>query len=515
MVSKASTSTFKDHNHDQNSYHSLTKKLLPWAIYSILALALFHLFFYPLPIPLPPLNHSPITITTTKPFSISNAIPLISSPPPITRGNHFFGFIFIFLSYLNLYILFVHFFFCFVFVFVFLFLFLFLHGTENERVSYSKSPSSSSSCDYTSGKWVQDKQSTPLYNDTTCGTIKEGRNCIAHGRPDLDYLHWRWRPNKCQLSRFDPNTFLQIITNKHIAFVGDSLARNQLESLLCMLATISTPNLVYKDGEENKFRRWNFPSHNANVSIYWSPFLVHGVEKSNANPDHNKIYLDRVDERWARDMETMDHIILSFGHWFLNPAVYYEGDTILGCHYCPGLNHTEIGFYDVLRKALRTALRTIMERRALYLYSGNKKAVTNVIVKTFTPAHFEGAWDKAGACPKTRPYEEGEKALEGMDEEIRKIEVEEVELAKGNNEHSLGLRVEALDVTKLSLMRPDGPPGPYMHPFPFANIGANNNSNERVQNDCVHWCLPGPIDTWNEILLEVMKKSDLGQLIRE
>jgi len=24
-------------------------------------------------------------------------------------------------------------------------------------------------------------------------------------------------------------------------------------------------------------------------------------------------------------------------------------------------------------------------------------------------------------------------------------------------------------------------------------------------SDCVHWCMPGPIDTWNEFLIYVMK----------
>ena len=41
----------------------------------------------------------------------------------------------------------------------------------------------------------------------------------------------------------------------------------------------------------------------------------------------------------------------------------------------------------------------------------------------------------------------------------------------------------------------------YMYPFPFAN-----GVPKHVQNDCLHWCLPGPIDTWNEIFLEMMKK---------
>uniref|UniRef100_A0A0A9HQF3 Trichome birefringence-like C-terminal domain-containing protein n=1 Tax=Arundo donax TaxID=35708 RepID=A0A0A9HQF3_ARUDO len=40
-----------------------------------------------------------------------------------------------------------------------------------------------------------------------------------------------------------------------------------------------------------------------------------------------------------------------------------------------------------------------------------------------------------------------------------------------------------------------------MHPLPFAG-----GERERVPNDCVHWCLPGPIDTWNEILLQFVKR---------
>ncbi|KAM7269449.1 hypothetical protein ACFE04_024946 [Oxalis oulophora] len=345
-------------------------------------------------------------------------------------------------------------------------------------------------CDYTKGRWVYEKVG-PLYNGTTCGTIKQGQNCITHGRPDLGYLFWRWKPNKCKLPRFDPNMFLQLFSNKHLAFVGDSMARNQLESLLCMLATVYAPNLVYTSGEDNKFRRWHFDSHNFTISIYWSPFLVHGIEKSKDGPDHNELYLDRVNERWAKDLGHIDTIVFSIGHWFLHPAVYFEGDSVLGCHYCPGLNHTEIGFYDVLRKAVKTTFKTVSERTRS---NGNQ---IDVLLTTFSPSHFEGDWDKAGACPKTMPYRRGEKLLQGMDAEIRNIEIEEVQSAKQFED----LRVEALDVTQLSLMRPDSHPGPYMYPFPFAN-----GVPERVQNDCVHWCLPGAIDTWNEMLLEVVKK---------
>ncbi|TKY58601.1 ALTERED XYLOGLUCAN 4 protein [Spatholobus suberectus] len=153
--------------------------------------------------------------------------------------------------------------------------------------------------------------------------------------------------------------FSTLLTTSTWLLLG-TLARKQLESLLCMLAAASSssssaPNLVYNN-DSNKFRRWHFPSHNATVSVYWSPFLVKGVEKSNNGSDHNELYLNHVDERWGGDMGQMDLIVQSIGHWFLHPAVHYEGGLVLGCHYCPGLNHSEIGFYDALRKALRTAL---------------------------------------------------------------------------------------------------------------------------------------------------------------
>lgn len=349
-------------------------------------------------------------------------------------------------------------------------------------------------CHYSNGKWVPSELG-PLYNGTSCGTIKDGQNCMSHGRPDLGYLSWRWQPNEehCNVPRFDPVKFLDLMRNKHLAFVGDSVARNQLESLMCMLASVSSPSLVYSSGDDNKFRRWHFASWNVIVSVYWSPFLVKGIEKTEQE-NYNKLLMDSVDERWANDLGSIDMLVLSIGHWYLHPAVYSEGDSVLGCHYCPGLNHTEIGFYGVFGKAFRTALKAIAERKG---HGGNG---IDVVVTTFSPHHFEGEWDKAGACPKTEPYQE--KELQAMDEEMREAELEAVEEVRpvALRESGGRVRITALDVTRLASLRPDGHPGPYMHPFPFAN-----GVQDRVQHDCVHWCLPGPIDTWNEIMLEIMK----------
>ncbi|XP_010928570.1 xyloglucan O-acetyltransferase 2 isoform X1 [Elaeis guineensis] len=435
-----------NHHHHHHHHQPTTfpiKKLITGALYTLLPLALLHVYLFPISLKQPKL------ITSTQSQKTSSP----SIPSSLAAG---------------------------------------------EGVEHRHSPRSPR-CDYSDGRWVPDSRG-PRYNGTSCSTIKDGQNCMAHGRPDTGYLYWRWQPNHCQLPAFDPVSFLHLIQNKHLAFVGDSMARNQLESLLCLLSAASPPELVYRDGQENKFRRWVFHGYNATVSIFWCPFLVKGIEKSAApGLNHNKLYLDSADDRWASELDRMDMVVFSVGHWFLHPAIYYENELVLGCHHCPELNHTEIGFFDVFRKAFKTTLKVVSSQD----WSSPASSEKLVVVTTFSPAHFEGEWDKFGACPKKKPYKEGEKGMEYMDAEMRKIEVEEVEAAasKGAAKSGGRLRIEALDVTKLALLRPDGHPGPYMYPNPFAD-----GIKEKVQNDCVHWCLPGPIDTWNEILLEMIKR---------
>ncbi|KAH7857338.1 hypothetical protein Vadar_011474 [Vaccinium darrowii] len=118
----------------------------------------------------------------------------------------------------------------------------------------------------------------------------------------------------------------------------------------------------------------------------------------------------------------MDMIVISFGHWLPQPSLYFFGDSVLGCNKCTGQNYTEVGIYDVFGKILKTTIDEMIEGR------GGKGI--DVIVTTYSLDHFEGEWDKLGACPKTRPFEEGEKRLEGMVAEMRRIAIEEVEAAK-------------------------------------------------------------------------------------
>uniref|UniRef100_A0A453E294 Uncharacterized protein n=1 Tax=Aegilops tauschii subsp. strangulata TaxID=200361 RepID=A0A453E294_AEGTS len=93
-------------------------------------------------------------------------------------------------------------------------------------------------CDIFRGKWVPDS-SGPLYTSSSCPLIIRAENCQANGRPDKGYENWRWKPEQCALPRFDARKFLKMMRGKTLAFAGDSIAQNQMDSLLCILSQVT------------------------------------------------------------------------------------------------------------------------------------------------------------------------------------------------------------------------------------------------------------------------------------
>jgi hypothetical protein len=140
------------------------------------------------------------------------------------------------------------------------------------------------------------------------------------------------------------------------------------------------------------------------------------------------------------------------------------------------------------RKAFRTSFKTLL---SLARFSG----VT--FLRTLSPAHFEnGEWNKGGNCVRTQPVSNGEMKLEGGDLELYLTEVKEFRRAKREGKRR-GLDFRLLDISAAMVVRPDGHPNHYGH-WPHENV---------TIADCVHWCLPGPIDTWNELLLQMLKRE--------
>ncbi|PWZ32964.1 Protein trichome birefringence-like 21 [Zea mays] len=335
-------------------------------------------------------------------------------------------------------------------------------------------------CDIFRGEWVPDP-APPQYTNETCDFIQEHQNCMLYGRPDLEFLKWRWKPDGCDLPRFDPHRFLQVVANKSVAFVGDSLARNHMQSLFCLLAKVEKPKDVSVTDRADPNMILYYEGYNFTMYLFWSPFLVRSEEDV---AGVFKLYLDEPDSRWLSVASQLDYVLLSGANWFTRQSYFYEGGQLVGGVYVP-LNFTSsLSNQHSHRMAFRTALRALAGAR----FRGK------VILRTLSPmSHFEGgAYDAGGDCPRTRPYRADETApMGGLELEFYTSQLEEFREAKG-------LDVVLMDPTAAMLMRPDGHPSRYGH-WP--------DEKRTLYNDCIHWCLPGPIDAWNDMLLHMLSHS--------
>lgn len=342
------------------------------------------------------------------------------------------------------------------------------------------------------GKWIRDSRG-PLYTNNTCAYIQGHQNCMKNGRPDMEYLYWRWKPNGYTLPRFNATLFLDLVRGKVWAFVGDSVARNQMQSLLCMLSQVEHPKTTYKD-ETNVNVHWYFASYNFTLMVVWSPYLVKNTEVEFKGIPQGviKLHLDVLDPNWVTLLPNMDAIILSTGQWFLKSGIYIMKDEVVGCHNCQEIKAKQLGFYFAFKYGIQAALNGI---RILPGFKGI------AFLQTFTVDHFEnGQWDSGGTCNRTVPYKKNEVKLNGVEKEMHKIVVDEFKYGT-KEEAPNGSITKLVDITYCGLLRPDGHPGKYRG----TNFISKSRSNQPVPNDCLHWCLPGPIDTWNEILLQMIK----------
>ncbi|EXB62216.1 hypothetical protein L484_017604 [Morus notabilis] len=352
-------------------------------------------------------------------------------------------------------------------------------------------------CDIFKGDWIPDS-SGQRYTNETCRVIESHQNCMKNGRPDSGYFYWRWSPRGCDIPRFDPQKFLDLMRNKSWAFIGDSISRNHVQSLLCILSQVEQAVEVYHD-EEYRSKRWHFPSHNFTLSVIWTPFLIKATifeDMNGISTSEIQLYLDKLDKVWTDQYESLDYVVIAGGKWFLKTAIFHENDTVSGCHFCPGKNLTDLGFEYAYRKALQLVLN--------FITSSKHKPLA--FLRTTTPDHFEnGEWFSGGYCNRTVPFKEGEVDMKDVDTVMRNIELEEFKKAAEIGSKN-GVVLRLLDTTSLSLLRPDGHPGPYRQFHPLAE-----DKNAKVQNDCLHWCLPGPIDSWNDLVMELLVNGDKYQ----
>ncbi|KAL3617462.1 hypothetical protein CASFOL_037783 [Castilleja foliolosa] len=350
-----------------------------------------------------------------------------------------------------------------------------------------------SECNLFSGKWVFDNKSYPLYDENRCSFMLDDYACRKYGRTDSKYQQWRWQPNECNLPRFNGTALLEKIREKRVVFVGDSLNKNQWTSMLCMIELSldrSSPKLVIRKGNSFVFQA---NEYNATIEFYWSPLLVESNcdDPENHHGVSNRIIRISAIEKHARHWNDADILIFDSFMWWLDPTM-----TILWGSF---------GSSDAIYKKVEMKMRRYemaLNTWSDWLEININRTKTNLFFMSLSPYHFHGErWDVKENC-----YNETEPIMKkdywGIATDREMMEIAESNVQKLEKR---GLKIEYLNITHLSDYRRDAHPSVYRK-F-YHSPSEEQLANPKSYSDCVHWCLPGVPDIWNEILFSYIINS--------
>ncbi|KAL0908220.1 hypothetical protein M5K25_022700 [Dendrobium thyrsiflorum] len=335
-------------------------------------------------------------------------------------------------------------------------------------------------CDLYHGKWIYDPTG-PLYTNITCPILTQSQNCQGNGRPDKDYENWRWKPDQCHIPRFDARKFLEMMKGKILAFIGDSVARNQMESMLCILWQVEAPRMR----GNRRMHRWHFRSTSTTIVRIWSSWLVH----KSAPRGIVKVHLDKPDEAFFEFLPMFDVVVLSSGHWFSKGSIYLllNGEKDQRNH----INN--MNAYNIAMETVLTAIATHPN------YTGI------AILRTYSPDHYKG-----GSCSKNL---EPAKKLAGNGHTVMMRDKQVESFKEAVKKVSNGSKLRLMDITEVFGYRHDGHPGRYRSPE-AKNLVGRDLGGRTQSEDCLHWCMPGPVDIWNEILFEILKRELQGEQVK-
>ncbi|KAI3721777.1 hypothetical protein L2E82_32795 [Cichorium intybus] len=322
-------------------------------------------------------------------------------------------------------------------------------------------------CDFTSGKWVYD-QTYPLYDAATCPYLSTRVTCQKNGRPDSDYEKWRWKPHGCNIPRFDALEFLGRMRRKRIMLVGDSIMRNQWESLVCLVESVvpTDRKTVTYAGPTMAFHALDFETA---IEFCWAPLLV----ELKKGPGNKRIlHLDLIEEN-AKYWRAADVLVFDSAHWWTHSDKWTSWDLLMdGNHITRDMNRMV---------AYQRGLRTWAKWVDLNLDPRQSR----VIFRSMSPRHNR---DNGWKC-----YRQSEPLGYASHPHVP----EEMMVLKGVIK-SMRFPVYLEDITAMSALRKDG------HPSVYAESGGagaeKQHGSDHGSADCSHWCLPGVPDIWNEML---------------
>ncbi|KAK4751224.1 hypothetical protein SAY87_004706 [Trapa incisa] len=150
--------------------------------------------------------------------------------------------------------------------------------------------------------------------------------CRLTKRINFNFVTLRWQPKSCQMETFEGQKVLKKVKDKIIAFVGDSMGKQQFQSLLCMV-TGGTRRLYVKHVRKEyglvKARHairpsgwaYRFSETNTNILIYWFASLccLKPINCSNHSTEY-AMHLNRPPSFLQRFIPSFIVLVLNTGH---------------------------------------------------------------------------------------------------------------------------------------------------------------------------------------------------------
>lgn len=269
--------------------------------------------------------------------------------------------------------------------------------------------------------------------------------------------------------------------DKTIAFVGDSLGRQQFQSLMCMATGGEESPEVEDVGKEYGLVKargairpdgwaYRFPSTNTTILYYWSASLSDLVPINVSDPATDvAMNLDRPPAFLRRFLHRFNVLVLNTGHHW-NQGKIKANRWVMHVNGKPLQDRNLANIANAKNFTIHSIVRWVDSQ---LLYHPQLRA----FFRTISPRHFSnGDWNTGGSCDTTTPLSHGSEVLQdGSSDPVVEDAVK-------------GTKVNILDITALSQLRDE------------AHISHYSTKSTQGISDCLHWCLPGVPDTWNEIL---------------
>lgn len=326
-------------------------------------------------------------------------------------------------------------------------------------------------CDVFDGRWVYDPKSYPLYQWRQCPFLSDQVTCRKNGRPDSDYEHWRWEARGCEIPRFNGTDMLERLRGKRVVIIGDSLNRNQWESLICLLYSSIRPSRAIVKIRRS-VRIFRAKDYDCSVEFFWSPFLVRMDEMKDGS---KTVKLEKLTDS-ARQWQGADVMIFNTGYWWTHhgkqkPWKYFEYRG------------------ELLEKMkVDTAFKIAMTTWARWIDQRVDPAKTSVFFRSISPVHkkINLQWCFNQVHPITN-----ETYVQWFPRPM--VSIIESTISE------MRTPVKYLNITRLSEYRQDA------HTSIYTTRKSKFLTNEQRSQpdeyaDCDHWCLPGVPDTWNALL---------------